>query len=85
MVTKEEKEDRKAKPFWISRKAKLAGSNGQNSKAIIDHVATDPLTRVGSDGLLYVAYKRERNVSLWCVSKTASEMLSYFSLLSLTE
>lgn len=85
MVTKEAKEERKAKPSWISRKAKLASSNGQNSKVIIDHVATDPLTRVGSDGFLYVAYKRKRNFSLWCVSKSVSEMLSCFSLLSGTE
>lgn len=85
MVTKEAKEERKAKPSWISRKAKLASSNGQNSKVIIDHVATDPLTSVGSDGPLYVAYKRKRNFALWCVSKSVSEMLSYPHLLSLIE
>lgn len=85
MVTKEAQEERKAKPSWITRKAKLASSDGQNSKVIIDHVATDSLTSAGSDGPLYVAYKRRRNVALWCVSKSVSEMRSYFSLLSLME
>lgn len=82
MLTKEE---RKANLSSNSRKAKLASSNRQHSKVIIDHLAVDLLTRVGSDGFLYVAYKRKRNFALWCVSKHVSEMLSYFSLLSLIE
>lgn len=81
MFTKEEKEERKAKPACVSRQAKLASSNGQNSRVIIDHIATDPLTSVGIRWLSLCGIQGKSIPHCGMFQR----MLSYFSLLSLIE